>query len=336
MRITHLRDALDGHVDLDVVSGFRGPRRVSLVRYALSGRLRGLGGVYVESSSALPSETDIAFLALARSLRIPVLTFIRDAYQLFPDYYATDTLRRRLSSAAFLPMMRALAAVSSSVAAPSDGLARAVFGDRPVLLLPPGSPPPVEIGPVSGAREVLFVGNGRDAVQGAPALIEAIGRVRSLGIDIGLVIVCRPGEEPRSVPEEGVRVVRAEGTQIHSLLPGVTATVIPRPRNAYNDLALPVKLFEYLAFGRPLLVTDCEETALLVRREECGLVVGDSVEDLARGLAELAAMDPSRRAALGAAAHRAARRQTWERRAGAILAELGIPSRDAGGEGSSS
>ncbi|MBW3613049.1 MAG: glycosyl transferase family 1, partial [Chloroflexi bacterium] len=54
VRIGHLRDELTQLVRLDVVAGTRGERRVALARYAVSGRLRGLDGIYVESSSFLP------------------------------------------------------------------------------------------------------------------------------------------------------------------------------------------------------------------------------------------------------------------------------------------
>ena len=55
-----------------------------------------------------------------------------------------------------------------------------------------------------------------------------------------------------------------EGDDHSRLLPHVLATVIPRPRGAYNDLAVPIKLYDYLAYGRPLLVTDCEVQARVV------------------------------------------------------------------------
>jgi len=118
VRITHLRDALARRVAIDVVDGYRARRRGALARYALSGQMRVLDGIYVETSTALPSETDVAFLALARALGVPILTYFRDAYQLFPEYYSADTPRRWLSARAFLPAVRTLASVSSRVAVP--------------------------------------------------------------------------------------------------------------------------------------------------------------------------------------------------------------------------
>src|SRR5205814_667736 len=73
VRITHLRDALARRVAIDVVDGYRARRRGALARYALSGQMRVLDGIYVETSTALPSETDVAFLALARALGVPIL-----------------------------------------------------------------------------------------------------------------------------------------------------------------------------------------------------------------------------------------------------------------------
>ncbi len=163
VRITHLRDALAHRVALEVVDGYRGRRRGALARYALSGRMRGLDGIYVETSTALPSETDVAFLALARALGVPILTYFRDAYQLFPEYYRADTPRRWLSARAFLPAVRTLASVSSCVGVPSNGLGAAIFGDRrDFLTLPPGSPPPVRV-PMRDGSWTPWASPGRQA-----------------------------------------------------------------------------------------------------------------------------------------------------------------------------
>jgi hypothetical protein len=321
VRIRHLRQALAERVTLDVVAGDRGPRRGVLARYAVSGRLRGLDGIHVESSSFLPAEADLAFLGLARSLGVPVLTYVRDAYQLFGDEYPPRSIRQRFGYAAFRPMLRALDAVSSRLAFPTPGLARAVLGaaaDRAVLL-PPGAPGPISVPREAGANRLLFVGDARLPAHGADRLIEAVGRARSNGVAVQLSVVCRPGQEPPGGHPDWMRIERAEGEAIHALLPEVVATVIPRPRTSYNDLALPVKLFEYLAYGRPLLVTDCTEQAAIVHDADAGLVVGDAVHELVAGIADLASAAPDRLDAWSTAAHRAALAQGWGIRAERIV-----------------
>jgi hypothetical protein len=327
VRITSLRDELSTRVDLDLVSGYRGQRRGELARYAFSGRLRGLAGVYVESSTFLPAEADIAFLALARSLGIPVLTYVRDAYQLFPEYYPMTTLRRRVAAQAFVPAFRALAAVSTDVAFPSRGLADVVLGKAAdAVIIPPGEPAPVAVPRSADARRLLFVGNGTLEAQGARRLITAVGIARDQGVDAELTIVSRPGEAPPPPHPAWLRLVQAEGSGITALLPDTVATVIPRPRSRYNDLALPVKLFDYLALGRPLLVTDCTEQAAIVADAGAGLVVSDDDVSLADGVSRMLSAEAAQLDRWSDRAREAALQHAWHERATTILETLGIPA----------
>lgn len=323
VRISRLRDELARLVRLDVVSGDRGERRQALVRYALSGRLRGLAGIYVENSSRLPTETDLAFLALARLLRIGVLTYVRDAQYLFEEYFAATSLRRRLARAAFLPAIRLLRAVSSRVAYPSRGLAAAVH-DRSAepMLLPPGSPDPVEVPRASDARDLLFVGHMRYPVHGLDLLVGAVERVRDAGHDVGVICVSRPGEEPPEPRPAWMRVERGGPDEIRRLLPGVIATIQPRHRSPYNDLAVPVKVLEYLAYGRPLIVTDCVEQAAIVHDADAGVVAAASSEALAAAIVQVVEAPAVEIERWSANATAAARANGWSVRARTVVATL--------------
>lgn len=319
-RITHLRDQLARLTDLEVIAAERGPRRGQLLRYAVSGRLRGLDGIYVENSSTLPSETDLAFLALARALGVPVVTYVRDAQYLFDEYYAATSPKRRLARALFRPAMRLLRSASSRTGYPSIGLARAV-GDRAPdpLLLPPGSPAPVDIPRALDARALLFVGGMWRRAHGLDLLVGAVERVRAEGRNLGVICVSRPGEEPPEPRPPWMRVERASGGAIHRLLPGVLATVQPRLRTPYNDLAVPIKVLEYLSYGRPLLVTDATEQAQIVREADAGLVTTDDVDGLADGMRRLLSADPTELDRWSSNAADAARRASWESRAARIV-----------------
>ena len=327
-RITHLRDELARLVELDVIAGYRGPRRLALLRYAFSGRLRGLGGIYVESSSFLAAETDLAFLVLARSLGIPVLTYVRDAYQLFPDYYAADSPRRWLGAKAFLPLLRAMRSVSSDLAFPTRGLAEAVrvSGDD-VVLLPPGAPPPAHVERSPSANRLLFVGDARLAVHGVDRLVAAVASARERGVDVELTVVSRPGQEPPGQQPDWMHLERAEGAGIHELLPDVIATVIPRPCSAYNDLALPIKLMDGLAYGRPLLVTNCREQARVVTDAGAGIVSDDSPDAIADAVVQLVSATTEQLAKWSANATAAAERASWSVRAQSIVDALDVPPR---------
>ena len=321
-RIRHLRDELARLADLEVVDGDRGRRRRALLGYAFSGRLRGLDGIYVENSSTLPSETDLAFLALARALGVRVLTYVRDAQYLFDEYYVASSLRRRLARRLFLPSVAALRLVSWRVGYPSSGLARAVRDPSPnPLLLPPGSPPPVDVPPGPDARSLLFVGGMRVPAHGLDLLVRAVEAVRARGHDLRVICVSRPGEEPPERPS-WMRVEHGSGPEIIALLPEVVATIQPRLRTPYNDLAVPIKVMEYLSYGRPLVVTDCTEQAAIVRDAGCGIVTDDTVDGLAAGLEQLLEADHAERRQWSDNARRAAERNSWTERAATIATLL--------------
>jgi glycosyltransferase involved in cell wall biosynthesis len=322
-RITQLRDALADLVELDVVSGTRRARAGRLARYLVSGRLRGLDGVYVESSTTLPGPADLAFCAVARARRVPVLTYVRDAQQLFGEYAVGSTPKRRLARWAFRPALGALMAASTRVAFPSRGLARAVLGQsaraEEAPLLPPGARvgPPVPIDPA--ARGLLFVGSLRYPAHGGDLLLDALAAARGAGVDAELVWVAPPDEPIPSALPAGVRVERAQGAEIDALLPGIRASVTPRRRTPYNDLAVPIKVLEYLGFGRPLLVTDTAETQALVESAGAGLVVPDSITALRDGIVEIMTAPAERIEAWGRAARAYAEGNTWRHRAQRVL-----------------
>jgi glycosyltransferase involved in cell wall biosynthesis len=318
-RITQLRAELEARVPLDVVSGTRGPRGWSLLRYALSGRLRGLRGIYVENASTLPGPLDVAFLALARALGITVLTYVRDAQYLFEEYYVATSPKRWLARAAFLPAIRLLMRVSTRVGFPSRGLARAIHGDdRDVLLLPPGArlatAPPLD----PAATGLLFVGNLRYPAHGGAILLEAVRRAREDGLDVTLICVLPEGTEPPLLAD-WLRVERASGPQIDRLLPRVRATITPRRRTPYNDLAVPIKVLEYLGYARPLIVTDTDETARIMAEAEAGVVVPDTVEGLRAGIGQVWGADEQTLRRWAANARSAAEANSWGVRAERIL-----------------
>ena len=95
------------------------------------------------------------------------------------------------------------------------------------------------------------------------------------------------------------------------------------PLERFGTTVLPLKLFQYLAAGRPLVVGDVADTAELLREgETCLRVPSDDLPSFIRGIRALAG-DPERRARMGAASRALAQGLTWDARAAAFLAFLG-------------
>jgi hypothetical protein len=325
-RITEMRRALGRRVHLDVVSGTRLKRAWQLARFVAGGRLGGLEGIYVENATTLPGPADLAFLALARLFRIPVVTYVRDAQQLFAEYFRGDSPKRAISRAAFLPLTRTLIGLSDHTTFPSAGLAHAVTGSDHALLLPPGARLSEATPLDPKARNLLFIGGLRVAAHGGQILLDGIALARERGHMVELLCVSRPGDQPPGTLPEWVHVMHLEGPAIDRLLPEVLATVTPYRRTPYNDLAMPVKVPEYAGFARPMIVTDITETARIVRDNACGVVVEDTAEGIAEGIAQIVTADPKTLAEWGRAARAWAEANTWDVRAARVLELLDVPA----------
>ena len=103
-----------------------------------------------------------------------------------------------------------------------------------------------------------------------------------------------------------VEIATAPYERLGETLGAASALAIPHPPGSYMDVALPVKLFDSLAAGRPLVVTPRLETAAIVARLDVGVVAaGDDAADLAASISTLLT-DQSRTRAAGARARAAA------------------------------
>ena len=99
--------------------------------------------------------------------------------------------------------------------------------------------------------------------------------------------------------ERWIEISTADYADLSHALRQATVLAIPHPPGAYYDIALPVKLLDGMAAGRPQIVTPRSETRAIVERHGVGIVTrGERPEDLAGSLRELI-NDPARAQAMG-------------------------------------
>jgi glycosyltransferase involved in cell wall biosynthesis len=112
-------------------------------------------------------------------------------------------------------------------------------------------------------------------------------------------------------------------TDVAARLAAASILVLPNSASAIsNRYTSPLKLFEYLAMGRPIVASDLPAIREILTDGETALLVPpDDPEALARALARLAA-DPGLAASLAAGAHALAPSFTWTARAERLEAAL--------------
>ena len=173
---------------------------------------------------------------------------------------------------------------------------------------------------------VLYAGTVGLA-HGLDTLLDAAGQAEAVAVTIAGDGADAPALRAR-LAAEGPANVRMLGAVPAERIPELyaeagVAVVMLRDLPIFEG-ALPTKLLEAMAAGRPVVLAARGEAARLVEAEGCGLVVPpEDPRALGQALAALAA-DPARRAAMGAAGRRAAERdfgrEAWLRRWHDLLA----------------
>jgi len=224
---------------------------------------------------------------------------------------------------------RAPAYVTITKALADDLAAR--YGPRPnVFVVPDGASPAPNVdvdrhGPaVAGYAGHLYPWKGVDVLIRALALAPHVG---------GLIVGGHPAEHDRARIDALIDELRLAGRvtitgllpfrEVRSQLGRASMLVLPNSSSAISErYTSPLKLFEYLTLGRPIVASDLPAVREVLTHERTALLVPpDDPPALARALERLAS-DERLAASLGQAAHALSSQYTWSMRARRLEAAL--------------
>jgi glycosyltransferase involved in cell wall biosynthesis len=166
-------------------------------------------------------------------------------------------------------------------------------------------------------RPVIGMASGAAPGRGIEAAIEAVALLRSTVPDARLRLAVAASGVPGS--HDYLAALRSRADQLGWLevdtvpyarmgafLASASVLTVLLPPGTYWDVASPVKLFDSMAAGRPVVATPRIETARIITQAGAGVVApADRVEDVAAAIAAVLG-DPERAAEMGAAARRCA------------------------------
>lgn len=317
-----LADAMMREARVVLISGGRRARAFGALSWIAREGPRSIDAAYVESASSFASPADLAFLLVLRLASRPVGVYFRDAYQEFRDLYPITSGKDQLLDILWHLSTPILKRLSTVQFAPTAALAR-VLSLKRLTLLPPGTD---SAAPNLGAGSGDIVGyvGAVGLPDGVDLLVEAMRTVRGTKPDASLIVVTG-GELERTVSPvpPWVTVLRKGRTDLPEILRDVAVCTIPRRINRYNDLAVPVKLMDYLSYGKPVVATRCEAIAALLGPTDAAILVADSSEEIAAGILRiLSNRNEGSRLAERARALAVDPEWTWDARARTIISVL--------------
>ncbi|WP_315637364.1 MULTISPECIES: glycosyltransferase [Microbacterium] len=277
---------------------------------------------------------DERFLRGLRARGVPVGVFYRDAYHRSDQFYQVPRWKRPLRHALrFLAErdLRRYNAYVSLLYLPSKEMAAHIPEYKgKIEALPPGAKPRSGDGrgapdsPQATPLTLLYVG-GLGALYKIHNLLEAVSRTPS----IELVICTREADwasvESEYQPYLGPRisVVHKSGMDLEELYRRADVAMLMVEPHPYREFAVPVKLYEYIGSGLPIMASAGTLVGRYVEESGLGWVVPYSTDRIADILAYLAtAQGEADRVAARARVQRHALGVTWEARARQVVIDL--------------
>ena len=239
---------------------------------------------------------DFCFLKFCRKNRIPVGLFYRDVYWKFPIFRDSVSLLKRMIlkpmfaydlfqyrkclDLMFLPTMRmqqyALPGFSSRELPPGGVLRPDSYEKRRAATRDPNTLRIFYVGSLSSLYDnrLLF-----QAVQETPGVYLTVCTHKQQWESV------RPSYEAYLC--DRIKVVHKSGSELQVYYETTDVAAYCLNHNEYLDMAMPIKVFEAISYGTPLLVTSIYSIAKMVQREDIGWVAETSVAGIRKILEQL-------------------------------------------------
>ena len=297
--------ALQDRYEVAVVAGTAVERRAAIGEVMASIR----AGVFYEfcysESSTMPTALtqthhlpthpllDFSFFAQLRKHHVPVGLFYRDIHWRFPMYKEGTSLPKRIAAKAayhydllaygrtldhlFLPSVEMAAYVPLPRAVPVSALPPGHEGGQP--LVTDRSNHPVRLFYVGGTKSNYRLHEFMAAVQARPEVS---------------FVVCTRAEEWSNARagyaellDDNVSVVHANGAETAPYFAAANVAVVATEPQEYWNFAAPLKLYEYLGHGLPIIASEGSLAGRFVAEHGVGWTVPYRREAFAEVLADL-------------------------------------------------
>lgn len=286
---------------------------------------------YVESPTGPVFNTiDHRLLKRVRAMGIPIGLFYRDAYWKYGLVRLGKGLLPVLKAIVIRAMqtrdLRLFKKRCDIIYLPSE-LAAQEWGFENPTVLPPGCTLPELVAVELAEPRAIYVG-GVNRRYGVYMLLDAFKRVNNGETCVTLTLVCREKEwaalepEYRALADEAwLDVKHANGNALSALYQKASFAMCTLQKDAYNDLAVPIKLLEYVAYGKPVIGSDCTELSRFIESNNVGIVTAFDAAAIADAIVRLGTDDELRQR-LADNCLVAREKHAWTQRAGQVVREL--------------
>lgn len=245
---------------------------------------------YIESpTGAIMLDCDIRLIKRLHRMGIPTAYFIRDYYRKFPELFPRRTGFVNSLKEAYLDYRQAktdrvLNYIDVIYLSSEPG--KKLFPYKDMRLLPPAGdnllPERKQLN-----KKGIYVG-GVSEVYGFDILLDAYGILNESENEYKLIVVTRKDEwEALDNPYKTapwLELHHVSGDALKPLYDECSVALAPKRGNAYNKIAVSIKVFEYMSYGLPMVVADEQAMDEIIERYDLGIVAKNTPQGFAEAI----------------------------------------------------
>ena len=235
---------------------------------------------------------DLTLIKKLHKMHIPIAIFYRDAYWKYPDFYMAEKtpFTEKVKLSIIRLMQRAQWRLFNNntdiIYFPSKTMAEEFESDKKDCL-PPGSFLPCfqDKTGISEPIQFIFVGNATKNY-GTFLTLDSFKKLNKESVKAKLFYICpKDNWDSLGIDKEEysnwLNVIHLSGDdQLKEYYEQSDVAILTAPKTLYRDFAIPIKIFEYISYLKPILVTNCTETARVVAGNNVGWVCKDNVDSI--------------------------------------------------------
>lgn len=263
----------------------------------------------------------LLLIYISKIKKIPVGFFYRDAFWKFAKWYKVGKVKKIIIDLMHKFDWMILKATCTKIYFPSETMADLFKFKNKGVLFPGSDIKESESKEYKDYKNCIYVG-GVSERYGTEILLRAFEIINNTENKINLTLICR---EENDIID---KYKKYDWLKLYTNVSGADKlrphyensdlAIIPFKRDVYMDFAMPIKMFEYIANGMPIVATNCIELSKFISENNVGIITDDNSESLAKGILKFYNMSSDEKEQLYSKIQKSAQQNSWEKRAEVI------------------
>lgn len=230
---------------------------------------------------------DLNFFKFCKKNGVKVGLFYRDCHWAFKELRsAIPFVKRLILQFCFRFELSRYKKLVEKIYLPSAEMQKYVFQDTDIAVLPPGGDSRGELSAFKKEKQQdslkLFYVGGVYGIYDITNLLKAVHGEEDI-----FLTICTVKEQWENIESiyapyltDRIRIVHKKSSELVEHYQEADASLFFVNSNEYANMAMPIKVFESISYGTPVIVSAGTAISKLIEKENCGWIAANDVDDL--------------------------------------------------------